>query len=279
MRSIVSAPSLRKAQHSLVDVANVVDVGDDRWENGVTFTPRGCQAIFGHVPFCPSEDKSPPYDCPPVVDVIPFLLEVALAWSMVDLGADPKDMLTEAMDIGTSAILERLTWSGISDVVAGTPLQLRTPSGTVFAGTSIGRVMTGATAPTPITTAALSVGSETSAAAAIGLLEAKFLDASDHIAGAGTILMSPQIAATAGMAIERDGDDLVTRATGSKVVVGNFTPGEIVGVVGDIDVYLGDVFVIEAQERKTNEWIGRAERRAVATWNACVVYSVDLTAP
>jgi hypothetical protein len=89
--------------------------------------------------------------------------------------------------------------------------------------------------------------------------------------------MSPQVAAVAGMAIERDGDDLVTRATGSKVVVGNFLSDRIVGVVGDIDVYLGDVFVIEVQERATNEWVGRAERRALAVWNSCAVYSVTVT--
>jgi hypothetical protein len=277
MRSIVSAPALRKAQHSLVEVANTVDVGDDRWEDGVTFTPHGCQAIFGHVPWCPSEDKSPFYDCVAPVVVTPFLLEVGLVWQLGDLGADPKDMLSEAMDIGTSPILERLIWTGISDVVAGTPLTLRSPSGTIFAGTSIGRVMTGATQPQSITAQALTVGAATTTAGAVGLLEGKFLDSSDHIAGAGTILMSPQAAAVSGDAVVREDGDLVTRALGSKIVVGNFTPNKVVGVVGDIDVYLGDVFVLETYERSKNEWVGRAERRAAAVWNSCAVYSVDLT--
>ena len=105
MRSVVSAPSLRKAANGLVEVGNRIDVGDERWEDGVTFTPKGCQAIFGHVPTCPSEYKSPTFGCVPVVVSNAYLLEVGLEWQVVDLAADPKGMLEEAMEFGTSAVL------------------------------------------------------------------------------------------------------------------------------------------------------------------------------
>jgi len=280
MLQIVKAPALRAAKNGLVEVGNRIDVGDDHWEDGVTFTPRGCQTIFGHLPSCSSEDKSPFYDCPPPVQAMAWLLEVGLMWSLMDQGAGPKDILTEAMELGTSSILERLTWAGITtDVDGGTPLVLPTISGTIATGGITGRVMDGAVQP-PILSDALDVGSSTtSIATAVGMLEAKFLDASDHIGGAGTIFMSPIIASQAAGSGVFDPDNFVTRATGSQVIVGNFPSDRIIGVVGEVDVYLSDVFVTEATERAFNEWVGRAERRAVAVWNPCGLFSVTVAEP
>lgn len=277
MLHLVQAPALRAAKNGLVEVGNRIDVGDDAWEDGVTFTPRGCQTIFGHSPFCPSEGASPFYDCPQPVRAQAYLLEVGLQWSMMDLGADPKGILTEAMEIGTSSVLERLTWNGVNDVAPGTALTLPTLSGTISTGRINGRVMAGATPPPNLAGAALSIGATTNIAAAIGMVEAKLIDGSDHIGGAGTIFMSPVLAAQGQGGGAFDPDNLVTRATGSQVIVGNFPPNKIIGVIGDVDVYLGDVIVLEATERSLNEWVGRCERRAIAVWNSCGVFSVDIT--
>jgi hypothetical protein len=279
MRQIVAAPSLRKAANGLVEVGNKIDVGDSRWEDGVTFTPHGCQAMFAHVPSCPSEDKSPFHDCPAPVVASSYLLEVGLAWSLVDMGADPKAILTDAFDIATSPILERLSSSGIADVAGATALTLPAKVGAIGSGAIVGRVMAGATAPPTLIGGALDVGgTPTSAAAAIGLVESKLIDASDHTPGGGTLLMSPFTAATANDALLYDGDRFVTKATRSLVVVGNTAPLKTVyGVAGEIDVYLGEVQILEAYERTKNEWVGRAERRAVAVWNVCAVYSAAFT--
>jgi hypothetical protein len=280
MRSIVKAPALREAKHSLVNVGNVVNTGDNRWEDGVVFTPVGCPTVFGHIPICVSEDKSPYYDCPPPVEATPYLLEVGLQWSTMDLGVDPKEMLEDALRFGTSSVLERLSTSGIADVAGATPLTLPVRAGTVVTGGVVGRVMAGATAP-PTLASALDVGgTHTTAQQAIGALEAKLLDSGDHIPGSGTILMSAYTAATSNGALVRDSDgNLRTLATDSLVVVGNIAAqGTIYGVVGDIDVYLGDIINVEFTDRAKNEWIGRAERRAIAVWNPCVAFKSSYTA-
>lgn len=111
------------------------------------------------------------------------------------------------------------------------------------------------------------------------MIESKLIDTSDHTGGGGTLLMTPYSVATSGNgALRYDNGKFVTVATGSKVVVGNFAPLKTVfGVIGEIDVYLGEVQVIEAYLREKNEWVGRAERRAIAVWNTCGVYSAAYT--
>lgn len=278
MRQLVAAPSLRKAANGLLDVANVNTIGDEKAEDGVTFTPFGCQAVFAHVPTCPSEDKAPFYDCPPPVLATSYLLEVGLAWNLLDMGANPKAILTEAFDVATSPVLERLMSSGIADVAGGTPIVLPPGAGGIGTGGIRGRVQGTAVAPPTLATALDVGGSSTSSSQAIGMVESKLLDTSDHSGGGGTLLMSPFAAATAGEGLTYDGERLITRATRAPVVVGNIAPLKTVyGVIGEIDVYLGAVMVIEAYERSKNEWVGRAERRAIAAWNTCGVYSAAFT--
>lgn len=277
MRQLVDAPKLRKAANGLLEVGNVITFTEHD-EDGVTFTPVGCQAVFAHVPFCPSEDKAPFYDCPAAVAASAYLLEVGLSWSLVDMGANPKAILTEAFDIATSPVLERLSSSGIADVAGGSPIVLPPGAGAVGTGGIRGRVQGTSVAP-PILSTGLDVGgTPANSAAAIGMVETKLVDTSDHTGGGGTVLMSPFAAATAGEGLRQDGDRLVTRATGAPVVVGNFSPLKTVyAVLGEIDIYLGEVQILEAYERSKNEWVGRAERRAIAVWNTCGVYTAAFT--
>jgi hypothetical protein len=278
MRQLVAAPSLRKAANGLLDVANVTNIGDEKAEDGVTFTPFGCQAVFAHVPTCPAEDKAPFYDCPPPVAATSYLLEVGLSWSLVDMGANPKAILTEAFEVATSPVLERLVSSGIADVAGGSPIVLPPGAGAVGTGGIRGRIQGSAVAPPTLATALDVGGTPANSSQAIGMVETKLLDTSDHTGGGGTLLMSPFAAATAGEGLTYDGDKLITRATRSPVVVGNISPLKTVyAVLGEIDVYLGEVQVLEAYERSKNEWVGRAERRAIAVWNTCGVYSAAFT--
>ena len=151
-------------------------------------------------------------------------------------------------------------------------------AGAVGTGGIRGRVQGTSVAPPNLSTALDVGGTPANSSAAIGMVETKLLDTSDHTGGGGTLLMSPFAAATAGEGLRQDDGHLVTRATGSPVVVGNIAPLKTVfGVIGDIDVYLGEILVLKAYERSKNEWVGRAERRAIAVWNTCGVYSAAFT--
>ena len=64
-------------------------------------------------------------------------------------------------------------------------------------------------------------------------------------------------------------------ATGSKVIIGNIPPGKLYATIGDTDVYLGPVEIVETHERARNEYIVQAERMAVAVWNVCATFASD----
>lgn len=280
MRSNISAPALRRHRHSLVDVANVIDSGDERWIDGVNFTPRGCNVLYGHDTGCwaPREDKGL-QGCSPVAEFYPYVIEATVAWSTLDLNADPKAILTESLEVGTSAVLERLIEMAI-DPITG-PIPPVTVSGTVAPGGIAGRAANPAIINPHLEDGIdVPVGTGTSNAAAavdgLGRLESKLVDASDHIGGAGTIYMSPRYAILAGEALYSDNGGLFTKATGSQVVVGNFGAFEgktIYGHPGDVDVYLSDIGdITEVIDRASNELIIQAERYAVAVWNTCAVF-------
>lgn len=266
MRAIVEAPDLRRASHGLVETAARGDSAG-RWENGVTFTPHGCHVVFGHVPGCPGESKSDFQECS-LVEADAWLLETGLVWATGDLEANPKEIVRETLDIGTSSVLERLTEAGIVDTAAGSAITAPDPVATVVAGGIIGRLMDGATMPPTLAGTAVIDAGPYAALDAAGRVEAKLLDASDHVGSAGTLLMSPVHAVHLQAIIAEDGNGrLYTTTTGSTVIVGNFEPGTIWGVVGDVDVYLSDIEVYEAYDRAANEYAVRAERYALAVWN------------
>lgn len=273
MRAIVSAPDLRRASHGLVESANHPQTSG-RWEQGVAFTPRGCNVLFGHAAACPAGLWSGFQDCA-LVQATPWIIEAALVWSTADLAANPKGLLTDAMDVGTSAVLERLTSSGVSAVAAPTAINPPAVTATLTTGGIKGRTAGGTPPPTLVGTALMDAGPY-SPAAAVGAVEAKLLDAADHIGQAGTLMLSPKIAAQVNEALVEHGDKLYTRGTGSLVIVGNFEPGTVWGVAGDVDVYLSEIAVTEVFEHRSNEVVLRAERYAVAVWG-CAAYGATVT--
>lgn len=256
MRLPVEAPALRPATHNLV--ASVSPQTDGRWDDGVSFNPRGCQKVYGYAPACPSENKSAYQECS-LIHFDPWLLEVGLSWATGDLGANPKQRAAEALEVGTSSALEYLT-----------------AAGTGVTGGVSGSVMAGGVEPLNFADVGTTGATVADARTAFGLVEAHLLSAADHIGGAGTIFVSPADAvALTALVVERDGK-LYSVNTGALLIVGNVPAGKIWGVSGDVDLYLSDIEVYEAFDRAKNDYVVRAERFGLVTWN-CTPYGVGVT--
>jgi hypothetical protein len=270
MRAIVSAPALRTHEHGLVSVGNVIQPGDDRWYDGINFTSRGCDVIFGHDTGCwsPRGNKSS-QDCKALGVFTPYVIETSLSWMTGDLAADPKAMVSETLEVGTSAILERMIEMNLVDVADATPLTSPTVVGAVSATGIRGRVGVGGDVSVKLEDSVSMGVASTPARAALGYIEAKLLDASDHTGGAGVIYVSPLYVPFLRDALTYADGQLYTTATGSKVVVGNFAANAIYGHVGDVDVYLGDIIINEFVQRGANEYFVQAERVVAAVWNPC----------
>jgi hypothetical protein len=268
----VAAPGIWTHHHGITEDGNVISTGNDRWMGGVAFTPLGCDTIHAHGGGCFSSlgEKDDAQGCTPVATFYPYVLESLVAWSSVDMAADPKDRAREHMEVGTSAVLERLMAAGVTEVAAGTPLTSDGfPYGT---GTITGRMGTEAVGVTLADAADL--GDFDNVLAALGWIEARLMDASDHVGGGGTILMSPYVAAQLSQQIKEHDGRLYSEATGNPIIVGNFPMDRIYAVTGGIDVYLGPIEIRDLVERATNEYLVQVERLAMAVWNPCAAFSV-----
>lgn len=276
MNEIVAPPALMQPAHGLVAEANRPSVTGNAWENGITFTPQGCSSVFGFSWGCPAEEKSEFQECVASAEFSPILLETSLMWSTLDMGADPKSRVEAALELGTSAALERIITAGMSDDAG--PIIVTAVSQTLSVAKISGKVI-GTAHPDFATLVQAPNASTGNDARNLGTLEAKLLDASDHTGSAGTILLSPVDAAGVyDLLVERDGK-LYTKLTGSQVIIGNFVPGVAYAVVGEIDLYLSDIIVNETTIRGTNEWIGQAERLAIVAFNTCAVFGQSMAGP
>ena len=63
-----------------------------------------------------------------------------------------------------------------------------------------------------------------------------------------------------------------TKATGSKVIIGNIPIDEMYATIGDTDVYLGPIEVVDAYERAKNEYVVQVEPFGVTVWNTCAAF-------
>ena len=277
MRSNLPAPSLLHRKNSLFDVANVIHPGDERWYDGINFTPHGCEVIFGHDTKCwsPRGDKLI-QECHPYAQFYPYVLEATLAWHTADLGAGPKEMLTHAFEYGASAVLARLSEAPIEAVADGDPIPPPMMAGAISDYGITGRAS--ADVVNPKLEDAMMIGTNTSAVEAIARVEAKLIDASDHVGSGGTVWMSPVTAALGRDALcTEPGGRIYTVGTYSPVIIENLRGMDgartVYGHVGEVDVYLGPVDVIEMTEVASNEYIVQAEQMAVAVWNTCAVFS------
>jgi hypothetical protein len=203
-------------------------------------------------------------------------LEATLGWATNDINAGPKEILQQAFDYGTSSALARLIETPIVDVDDAAEIPVQVVQGAIRTGGIQGRAIPLAQ---PHLTDGFEVGTVTSALDAIGSVEAKLLDAADHTGSAGTLYMSPIIAALGWGALSVEGENQIyTLATGCRVVIDNFGQPFVYGHLGEVDVYVGDVEIIDMVEHSANEYIVQAERMAVAVWNTCAVFKRQVTA-
>lgn len=252
METLVTAPEVQAPLHNLVATGNLVNTGDKEWENGVTFTQRGCYEILGACATCDvDQTNEDPQECKPPAIFEPYLLDLGIVYATADR-FDIKNMALGDMEVGTSSRLERLIWAGC---VGGTSFTL---------------------------SEATAVGATGSAKAALGAMVSEFISAEGHLGARGTVHMSPRIAVELNeLLVETSAGTLTTRFGGHKVVIGNYPSTHIAGHIGDIDVYLGETYVTEAADevRRANVQTFQVQRLALAAWNSCATFlqPVDLS--
>lgn len=278
MFDLVDAPKLRPHTNGLLTHGNVVTNTGGKWENGVTFTPTGCSVIHAHDALCwiSGDAVKTVQGCVPAVEFKPYTIELTLEWHQSDRGFDVEKYLGEMMDVGTGAVLERLQEFGVSaagidpdDPITVPPLG----STNLYWGAIVGRA---GSQPNPLLDDGQLLGDDTDPRKALGLLEAKMLDASDHIGGAGTIYMGPYAANQLWGSFAQIDGHLVTATTGSKVIVGNYSQNTIYGHVGDVDVYVSEPVPTSVASRGDNVGIAQAERLVLVAWNPCATFKHTL---
>lgn len=274
MRALAAAPGIFEHAHSLLNTANVIHGADH--PAGVAFNPRGCEVVFAHDLGCWVGDEKALQECH-LAEFDAYVLELTLNWATGDLAADPKARTIEAMEVGTSAVLERLAALGIAPVAAGRNVAVPPLAGAIKTTGIVGKQKATPNIHQPILDRAVAIGAATDALKALGEVEGKLVDADDHIGSAGTIWVSPvDFGPIAHLVTEKNGV-LRTLATGSKVIVGNIPPNMMYGTIGDVDVYLGPIEVVDGYERGKNEYVVQAERVGVAVWNTCAAFKQPVT--
>lgn len=251
-RITIPTPTIDAPLHGLVSSAVRMPSGDFEWENGVTFSPVGCDELHGSCITCPPEDKSEFQECfePALFD--PLLVEFGFSWHSrdVDYLSGHAEM---QIDAGTSSVIERLIWDGCSEE-----------------------------SDSPTLSEAPELGATLEPRAALAAVIQRLASSDGKIGARGTIHVG------AGLAVmlsdyfyEQDGH-LYTKIGGHVVIVGNYPPDMIAAHSGDIILFLGDSFITEAPAEivARNEAAYRVERTALAAWNACTAFtqsvSVDL---
>jgi hypothetical protein len=225
-----------------------------RWEmDGVHFQSRLCASYHAtEIERCLDLETvgGTPETCPGVVDFKPYRIEMSVENG--PLRVDSATWLADRLMLGLSQMVEATIWAG------GPGL-----------GNPLGNV--GLDAGTAVTVAA--------AAGPLGLLgaaEDKILSA---MAGAGTIHVPAHIAVQITDALVDDGDILRTKATGSKVVIGNYPDANTIAAhIGNIDVYLGQSITQDDYfDRTVNSYFTRAWVDATAAWNTCAAWTITYT--
>jgi hypothetical protein len=272
MHDIVNPPKLHATAHGLLRGANIVTPTSDTWENGIQFTPIGCSVLHAHDPLCwvSGVDTKTGQECPPLVQFKPYTIEANAVWANSDRGFDLDSYVKDALEVGTGSILERLQEFGVADVASATALTPPAISGTIATIGIKGRAS--GTNANPILDDAIEVAASSDPRICFGSIESKLLDASDHIGSVGSIYMGPTLAALLWGSFVTVEGQLYSAATGSKIIIGNYTPGKIYGHVGDVNVYLSDPKITEAYNHGENERIVMAERLAIAAWNPCATF-------
>jgi len=237
------APPLPPAPNNLVAVA---EKGRDavRWERGGSFPDFACLEGHAQSPKCPPDELSDPQTCSYPIGFSPVLLEMSVVWDPLNY-EDARKELPLALDRASSSLLEKELETGALATAAG----FTNPN------------LQDATDVTPGSPA----GPQ-----AVGLVQDWLANPANTTGGLGTLFMSYSTAIAANNGLDDDDTGKVFTKYGQwPVVIGNFTPGWVYGAPGLVDVYLGDIEVIEHHERSTNEMIVSAQRLAMVTFHSC----------
>lgn len=237
------APPLPPAPNNLVSVAQK---GRDavRWERGGSFPDFACLEGHAQSPKCPPSQLSTAQTCTMPVGFSPVLIELSVSWDVLNYEDACKE-LPLTLERATSSLLEKELELGALAGAAG------------------------------FTNPHLSSGTDISAAApagaqSVGAIQDWIMDPANTSGGLATLFMSYTTAISVDLALDDDDTGAVFTKYGQwPVVVGNFTPGWVYAVPGLIDLYLGDIEVIEHHERTTNEMIVTAQRLAMVTYHSC----------
>lgn len=250
------APSGIPAAHSLIKTASPGNSASRWLVEGVQFVPTLCTTLHNQKIADPCADwvdpgagGGPAYQtCPGAITFDPFITEIAISVRMLPTVSRTQDWLTERFVLGLSQNIESIIWP--SSAPAG---------GRPWLG--------GGTVVTPPASGG--------AYASLGAIEAAILSAQ---AGAGTVHMSPYVAAQVNESLVEDGSGILrTRATGSKVVVGNYPTDKIAAHIGDIDLYLGStVYQDDAFDQKANTSYQHAWMDSAVAWHTCAAWVTTL---
>ena len=242
--SAVSAPAITKPKHNLVSSGHLVPISTDKWEGGVSFTPRGCYQIEGACATCPPQSKEEMQECVDAAEFMPYMLDLGISLYAPDREA-VNAFAEDDLDVGSSSRLESLIWSGCGDV------------------------------DNPLLSEGESLGANLSPVLALGKMISELISATGHGGAMGTIHMSPYIAVQLSQELHLGDDgELRTKIGDHLVIAGNYPSTAIVGHVGNIDVYLGDPFHTAGKDQMMRKNLTelRWERLALATWNTCAVF-------
>ena len=252
LATVTNAPSVEPPKHSLVDVANVIRDNSERWMNGVTFTPLYCDPGAVTMVDCPAPVPADDIECTAPVEFAAFQVEMAYNWTTMDLGADPEGVAREAMELATTRLVERAVWTG--EVLDPADNSQTATVNDIHA-------LSGAT----------SVGPGGTALDSLGLVLDGLANSTMMLGGLGVIHMNSSIAVALANAnqFSTDGTALFTIVGGHRVVIGDYPDDAIVGHLGNVDLYLGDIHVAEFYSRADNEYHIRLDRAVLAAYNNC----------
>lgn len=274
--AVLPAPILQPPAQSLLTAATVVDLTDERWLRGATFSPESCIPAEVLDAYCPSSDaKGTGNTRNPNRLFSPFVVIQRDECSTYGFqSAEYQDRARRALLVHEPKAIEREFWTGTLN--SDNP-HLAQPNATDF----------------PLTT--LAGGAAQTAKLALALLNQAISDAG---AGRGMIHASPllvEIWSGQSALLRYEGGKLLT-ANGNIVVPGDGYPGTSpTGTGGGITAatqwaYATDPVVVlrgpitvtpdtiaEATDRLHNVVSFRAERAVSVLWNGCCHAAVNVT--
>lgn len=253
----VAPPVLLTPRHGIVESGNVARAIEENWYDGVTFQPSSRYQINATSVKCTPDDLSDLQTCAPWITFRPYNLELGVAWSTQD-DRDADAGLRAAIDIGSSAKLENLSWNGLVDVDSPT-----------------------------LSSAAPLVTTPMPPLAALAITQNELASSDGKLGVRGTLYMSSVVAEFLfDHLIEGADGRLRTKLGRHLVVVGDFNypdapSDEIVAAVGEPDVYLEritDASVTQALEelRARNDQVVRIQRVAMMTWDSSTMFKVPV---